>query len=104
MQYDKPVGLVEDTRRSGATILAGGDIPDGAGYFIPPMVATGLSDAARLVREEQFGPLIPVLKFNDVEDVIARANATDFGLCGSVWTNDTAKGAEIAARLEVGTA
>ncbi|MBF8270772.1 MAG: aldehyde dehydrogenase family protein, partial [Gammaproteobacteria bacterium] len=104
MQYDKLVGLVEDTRHSGATILAGGEIPGGAGYFIPPMVATDLSDDARLVREEQFGPLIPVLKFSEVEDAIARANATDFGLCGSVWTNDIERGAAIAGRLEVGTA
>jgi len=104
MQYDKLVGLVEDTRRSGATILAGGEIPGGAGYFIPPMVATDLTDDARLVREEQFGPLIPVLKFSEVEDAITRANATDFGLCASVWTSDIDRGAAIAARLEVGTA
>jgi acyl-CoA reductase-like NAD-dependent aldehyde dehydrogenase len=104
MQYDRLVDLITDTRASGASILAGGDIPDGPGNFIPPMVAADLPDTARLVREEQFGPLIPVLKFSDVEDAIARANDTDYGLCGSVWTGNLERGAAIAARLEVGTA
>lgn len=104
MQYDKLVGLLEDTRRSGARILAGGEIPDTPGYFVPPTVATDLGDDNRLVSEEQFGPLIPVLKFTDLEDAIKRANDTNYGLCGSVWTSDLDRGAEIAARLEVGTA
>jgi len=104
MQYAKLTDLVADTKRSGATILAGGDVPGGAGYFVPPMVVTGLSDDARLVQEEQFGPLIPVLKFSDIEEAITRANNTDYGLCGSVWTRDLDQGAAIAARLEVGTA
>jgi acyl-CoA reductase-like NAD-dependent aldehyde dehydrogenase len=104
MQYDKLVGLQRDTKAGGARILAGGDAPAGPGYYIPPMVAADLNDDSRLVREEQFGPLIPVLKFSDVEDAIARANDTDFGLCGSVWTRDLERGAAIAARLEVGTA
>lgn len=104
MQYDKVVGILEDTKQSGAKIIAGGEVPGGAGYFVPPMVATGLDEDSRLVHEEQFGPLIPVLKFSDVDDAVKRANNTEFGLCGSVWTNDPDKGAAIAARLEVGTA
>ena len=87
MQYDKVVSIIEDTRN-----------------YISPMVVTDLDDDARLVTEEQFGPLIPVLKFNDLDDAIERANNTHFGLCGSIWTNDLEKGARIAARLEVGTA
>ncbi len=59
---------------------------------------------SRLVQEEQFGPIVPIMKFNDLEDAIRRANDTRYGLSGSVWTNDTKRGAEIAARLEVGTA
>lgn len=104
MQYDKVVGILEDTKKSGARILAGGEVPGDGGYFVPPMVATDLKEDSRLVHEEQFGPLIPVLKFNDVEDAIKRANDTDYGLCGSVWTGDLEKGAALAARLEVGTA
>ena len=104
MQYDKLVNILDDTKKSGANFLAGGELPRGKGYFFPPAVVTGLGDDARLVREEQFGPIIPVLKFTDVEDALRRANNTDYGLCGSVWTADLKRGAEIAARLEVGTA
>jgi acyl-CoA reductase-like NAD-dependent aldehyde dehydrogenase len=67
-------------------------------------VVTGLRESDRLVAEEQFGPVFPVLKFRDVEDAIARANDTRFGLSGSVWSRDIARATEIAARLEVGTA
>lgn len=104
MQYDKLVDILDDTKKSGAQMMAGGEVPDGPGYFFTPAVVTGLADDARLVREEQFGPIIPVLKFSEVEDAVRRANDTDYGLCGSVWTADLKRGAEIAARLEVGTA
>jgi len=104
MQYDKVRDFLEDTKKSGARFLAGGDIPEGPGYFIPPAIVTDIDEHARLVREEQFGPILPVLKFSDVDDAIRRANDTDYGLCGSIWTKDLNKGAELAARLEVGTA
>lgn len=104
MQYEKLIGILDDTRKAGGKFIAGGEVPRDSGYFIPPAVVTGLKDDSRLVSEEQFGPLIPVLKFSDVEDAIYRVNATSYGLCGSVWTADLKKGAEIAGRLEVGTA
>ena len=78
--------------------------PAGGGYFIAPTVVTGLAETDRLVAEEQFGPVFPVLKFSDVEDAIARANHTRFGLAGSVWSRDIARAQAIAGRLEVGTA
>jgi acyl-CoA reductase-like NAD-dependent aldehyde dehydrogenase len=81
-----------------------GELPAGNGYFVAPTVVTGLAETDRLVSEEQFGPVFPVLKFRDVEDALARANDTRFGLSGSVWSRDIALGADIAARLEVGTA
>jgi len=104
MQYDKVVGLLEDARRNGARFLTGGDVPDSPGYFVPPTLVTDIGDDSRLVREEQFGPVVPILKFSDLEDALRRANDTRFGLSGSVWTSNTERGAEIAARLEVGTA
>jgi acyl-CoA reductase-like NAD-dependent aldehyde dehydrogenase len=56
------------------------------------------------VREEQFGPIVPVLKFKDIDDAVRRANDTRYGLSGSVWSRDPERAAKIAARLEVGTA
>jgi acyl-CoA reductase-like NAD-dependent aldehyde dehydrogenase len=76
----------------------------GAGYFVPPAVVVDVPEDSRLVQEEQFGPIIPVLKFDNEDDVIRRANDTRFGLAGSVWSSDTARAAALAARLDVGTA
>jgi acyl-CoA reductase-like NAD-dependent aldehyde dehydrogenase len=104
MQYDKVRELIEDTKASGARILCGGEIPDTPGYFIPPTLVTDVADDSRIVAEEQFGPVVPILKYSDLEDAIRRANATRFGLSGSVWTADIERGKAIAARLEVGTA
>ena len=104
MQYDKVVSIIEDTRKAGATFLAGGDVPAGPGYFLPPTLVTDIADDSRLVQEEQFGPIVPILKFSDIDDALRRANDTRYGLSGSVWTKDVQRGAEIAARLEVGTA
>jgi acyl-CoA reductase-like NAD-dependent aldehyde dehydrogenase len=104
MQYDKVVNLLEDTKRAGARFLAGGDVPDTAGYFFNPTLVADIDEKSRLVCEEQFGPIVPVLKFTDVEDAVRRANDTRYGLSGSVWSRDPERGAAIAARLEVGTA
>ena len=104
MQYDKVVGIIEDTKKRGAKFLAGGEVPKGPGYFLPPTLVTDIDDDSRLVREEQFGPIVPILKFSDLDDALRRANDTRYGLSGSVWTSDVTRGAEIAAKLEVGTA
>jgi acyl-CoA reductase-like NAD-dependent aldehyde dehydrogenase len=104
MQYDKVVALIEETKKTGAKFLAGGDVPAGPGYFLPPTLVTDITEDSRLVREEQFGPIVPILKYTDVEDALRRANDTRYGLSGSVWTSNVERGAEIAARLEVGTA
>jgi acyl-CoA reductase-like NAD-dependent aldehyde dehydrogenase len=104
MQYDKVVGLINDTKKAGAKILTGGEIPPGPGYFLPPTLVTDIDESSRLVQEEQFGPIVPIMKFKDVEDALRRANNTRYGLSGSVWAKDVKRGAEIAARLEVGTA
>src|SRR5690606_22048019 len=104
MQYDKVRAILEDTKKSGARILCGGEVPEGEGYFFPPTLVTDIDEQSRLVQEEQFGPIVPILKFADVEDAIRRANDTRYGLSASVWTNDLERGKAIAERLEVGTA
>jgi acyl-CoA reductase-like NAD-dependent aldehyde dehydrogenase len=104
MQYERVLGLLEDSRRVGARILAGGTLPDRPGYFVAPTLVADIGDDSRLVREEQFGPIVPVLKFADVDDAVRRANDTRYGLSGSVWSADPERAAAVAARLDVGTA
>ncbi|MEO6078713.1 MAG: aldehyde dehydrogenase family protein [Steroidobacteraceae bacterium] len=102
-QYERVCELAADARQHG--VLNEGQLrPEGGGYFVVPAVVTGLTESDRLVNEEQFGPVFPVLKFQDVDDAIARANNTRFGLAGSVWSKDLARAQAIAERLEVGTA
>jgi acyl-CoA reductase-like NAD-dependent aldehyde dehydrogenase len=102
-QYERVCELRADAARHG-TVHEGAPAPAGGGYFVRPAVVTGLSESDRLVNEEQFGPVFPVMKFTDVEDAIARANNTRFGLSGSVWSRDLSRAQAIAGRLEVGTA
>lgn len=104
VQYDIVRGLLDDTRAAGARFLCGGQALDRPGYFIAPTVVTDVADDSRVVQEEPFGPLLPVLAYDDTDEAVARANATDFGLSGSVWGPDVAAAAGVAARLEVGTA
>ncbi|MCC7462321.1 MAG: aldehyde dehydrogenase family protein [Gammaproteobacteria bacterium] len=103
-QYRRVLDILEDTRRRGARILAGGSVPAGPGYFVPPTIVTDVPDDSRLVQEEQFGPIVPVLRFNNIDDVIRRANDTRYGLAASVWSADPQRARAIAQRLEVGTA
>jgi acyl-CoA reductase-like NAD-dependent aldehyde dehydrogenase len=103
-QYDKVVGLLADVKRSGARILAGGEVPAGDGYFLPPTIVADVEEQSRIVREEQFGPIVPVLKFSDEDDALRRANDTRYGLSGSVWSSDPERAARLASRMEVGTA
>jgi acyl-CoA reductase-like NAD-dependent aldehyde dehydrogenase len=103
-QYEKVVGILNDTTAQGARILAGGRVPEGPGYFFPPTIVADIDEHSRLVQEEQFGPIVPVLKFSDEEDALRRANDTRFGLSGSVWSADPERAARLATRLEVGTA
>ena len=104
MQFDKVSEILQDTKNNGATILTGGEIPQKPGYFIPPTLVTDVADDSRIVSEEQFGPVVPILKFTDPEDALRRANDTRYGLSGSVWTSDPARGKALAERMEVGTA
>jgi acyl-CoA reductase-like NAD-dependent aldehyde dehydrogenase len=101
-QYDKVLDIIEATRSEG-TIIAGGAALDRAGYFIAPTIVRDIPETARLVREEQFGPVIPILAYDDIEEVIARANDSEYGLGGTVWTRDYERGAAVAMRIDSGT-
>lgn len=104
MQFDKVKSLLEDAKENGGRVLCGGDIPDAPGYFMPYTLVADVSDGLRIVDEEQFGPLLPIIKYSDVDDALRRANASESGLGGSVWSSDADRAARIAARLECGTA
>ncbi|MEY8800694.1 aldehyde dehydrogenase family protein [Leisingera sp. XS_AS12] len=101
-QFDKIKGFLDDARACGR-IIAGGSAKDGPGYFVPPTIVRDVADGQKIVDEEQFGPILPVIRFDDIDDVISRANASDYGLGGSVHGRDTARATEIAGRIESGT-
>ncbi|QRG70257.1 aldehyde dehydrogenase family protein [Brevibacillus choshinensis] len=103
MQYEKVMDLIEDTKRIGASIVLGGDIEDKPGYFIPVTIVDNPPEDSRVVVEEAFGPVLPVLKYRDFDEVIARVNNTNYGLGGSIWGKDVDLAQSIAERLETGT-
>ena len=101
-QFEKVKGFLEDAKRNGK-IVAGGEVLTRKGYFIQPTIVRDIPDDARLVTEEQFGPIVPVLRYSDVDDAIARANNLDYGLGGTVWAKDLDRAFQVAARIETGT-
>ena len=103
-QYERVKELVADAISHGATAATGGHAKEGPGYFFEPTILTDVTDGTRIVDEEQFGPALPVISYRNLDDAIDRANATHFGLSGSVWGTDTDRAAEVAAELECGTA
>ncbi len=102
-QFELVCELVDDARAAGARILCGGEPLPGKGYFYPPTIVADVTDGTRLVDEEQFGPVLPVVRYTTVDEAVLRANASDNGLGGSVWSSDIEQARAVAARLECGT-
>jgi acyl-CoA reductase-like NAD-dependent aldehyde dehydrogenase len=102
VQFEKVKEILEDARLRGK-IIAGGNALNRDGYFIAPTIVRDISDDARLVQEEQFGPVLPVLKYSSLDDAIARANSTEYGLGGTVWGSDSKRAFEVAQRIASGT-
>ena len=101
-QFDKVLGFIEGARKDGK-IIAGGARADRAGYFIKPTIVRDITDGARLVDEEQFGPVLPIVRYNDAEDALTRANNSEYGLGGSIWSPDVDKAYDLATRMDSGT-
>ncbi len=99
---DKVASLVSDSVAAGATLVTGGVVPTGPGWFYPPTVLTNVPEGAPVLREEIFGPVAPIVTFRDEEAAIAQANDTEYGLVAYVYTRDLARGIRVAAALEVG--
>ncbi len=102
VQFEKVKDFIADGRERGK-IIAGGKALDRDGYFISPTIVRDIPDDARLVREEQFGPVTPVMKYSDINDALARANGTEYGLGGTVWGPDLEQAYEVAAKMDTGT-
>lgn len=106
-QLDKVLGYIEIGKGEGATLAVGGGTPKLQGFengtFIEPTVFTSVTDDMRIAQEEIFGPVMSILSFTDEDEVVARANATEFGLSAGVFTGDLARGHRVASELQAGT-
>lgn len=103
MQFDKVITFLDDIKANGQKIVLGGEIdPNRPGYFIPVTVVDNPPEDSKIVQEEQFAPIVPIIAYDDVDNVIERANDSPFGLGGSVWGGDTAAAVAVANRLETG--
>jgi len=103
-QFNEVAELVEDARQNGAKIETGGERFGDVGFFYRPTVVTGVDNGTRLVDEEQFGPAIPVIKVKSAEEALEKANQSQFGLGGSVWSADVDRAAALAGQLNSGNA
>ena len=103
-QFERVKSLVAQSVDAGGTILTGGKALERPGYFYAPTLVTDVDADNPLVTQEQFGPVLPIIAYDDIDEAIAAANATSFGLGGSIWTDDIEVGAALARRLESGSA
>jgi acyl-CoA reductase-like NAD-dependent aldehyde dehydrogenase len=100
-QFEKVKGFLDEAKRYGNIVAEGGVLPR-KGYFIAPTIVRDILDDSRLVSEEQFGPVVPVLRYNDLDDAIARANDTDYGLGCTVWSSNPERALDVARRVDAG--
>jgi acyl-CoA reductase-like NAD-dependent aldehyde dehydrogenase len=104
-QYSRVVELVADAVSRGGVVVAGGKKPkhvEQAGFFYEPTVISNVAEGVRVVDEEQFGPVLPIISFDDEDEVISRANRTVYGLGASVWGRDAAAVNRVACQMEAG--
>ncbi|MEP5938203.1 MAG: aldehyde dehydrogenase family protein [Erythrobacter sp.] len=99
----KVADYIADGKRAGASVLCGGETAGDNGSFITPTVMTDVSPDMRVVREEIFGPVLVASRFDDVDEVIAAANNSNYGLAAGIWTEGLSNGVRIANRLQAGT-
>lgn len=101
-QYEKVLHYLGEAAKAGR-IVAGGKPTEGPGYFVPLTVVRDVAEGSAIVDEEPFGPILPIIRYSDIDDVVARANASPFALGGSVWGSDVAAATKVASRLESGS-
>lgn len=103
MQYDKVKALIADAVAQGGKILTASKALPEKGYFIAPTLIADVAEGIALVDDEQFGPVLPIVKFSAIDEVLERTNNTQFGLGGSVWSTDLEQAQQIAGQMEAGT-
>jgi betaine-aldehyde dehydrogenase len=103
-QRDRVEGYIREGTAGGARLVTGGSRPAGLedGYYIEPTMFADVDNRSRIAREEIFGPVLTVIPYTDVDDAVALANDSDFGLSGSVWTSDGDRGVAVASRIRTG--
>ena len=102
-QYARVLELIADAKAKGYNFVLGGEASPGPGYFVPISIIDNPPEDSRIVQEEQFGPVLPLMKFDDIDDVIAKTNATDYGLGASIWSADEDKALALSSRIASGT-
>ncbi|XP_022366788.1 aldehyde dehydrogenase family 1 member A3 isoform X3 [Enhydra lutris kenyoni] len=102
-QFDKILDLIESGKKEGAKLECGGSAMEDRGLFIKPTVFSEVTDTMRIAKEEIFGPVQPILKFKNIEEVIKRANSLEYGLTAAVFTKNLDKALKLASALESGT-
>jgi aldehyde dehydrogenase (NAD+) len=102
-QFEKVMSYIEAGKQEGARLHCGGQRAGKRGYFIEPTVFSGVKDTMKIAREEIFGPVMSIISFNTIDEVIQRANTTNYGLAAAVWTRDITKAHTIANGLKAGT-
>ena len=103
VQFDKVMSYIEAGKKDGASLMCGGARAGDRGYFIEPTVFANVKDDMKIAREEIFGPVMSIIKFKDLDEVIERANTTMYGLAAAVWTKDISKAHAIANNVRAGT-
>ena len=101
-QFERVKSLIADAREHGK-VIAGGAPIDRPGYFVQPTIVRDIKEGSRLVDEEQFGPVLPVIRFSGTDEVVRRVNDSSYGLGASIWSSDPKRASELASRLEAGT-
>jgi len=102
-QYEKVMSYIDAGKKDGAKMLCGGERVGKAGYFIQPTVFADVKDTMKIATEEIFGPVMSIIKFKSLDEVVQRANKTNYGLAAAVWTNDITKAMAISNRVRAGT-
>jgi aldehyde dehydrogenase (NAD+) len=102
-QFDRVMGYIESGRRDGATLACGGERVGDRGYFVQPTVFADVEDGMQIAREEIFGPVMSIIPFKSLEEVVARANRTKYGLAAAVWTRDIKKALAVSNGVRAGT-